>query len=108
MVKFWDCFHYIIIFVMLCNEIGWHDLQIRQISGNFADWLANLPIGRLARLADWTEHIYICDNYYCRIFSITSRPFTTQNVERNKRGQLITGVYFQPEIYAQPLNVYFV
>ena len=72
MVKFWDCFHYIIIFVMLCNEIGWHNLQIRQASGKFADcavqfanWLANLLIGRLAwpicklaRLADWTEHIY--------------------------------------------------
>ena len=48
---------------MLCYETGWHDLQIRQDSGNFADctvqfanWLANLPIGRLARLVDWTEH----------------------------------------------------
>ena len=64
MVKISDCFHYIIIFVMLCNETGWHDLQIRQVSGNFADcavqfanWLANLAIGRLAGLADWTEHI---------------------------------------------------
>ena len=25
----------------------------------FANWLANLPIGRLARLADWTEHIHV-------------------------------------------------
>ena len=72
MVKISDGFHYIFIFVMLCNETGWHDLQIRQVSGNFADcavrfanWLANLPIGRLAlpicelaKLADWTEHIH--------------------------------------------------
>ena len=34
---------------MFCNEIGWHDLQIRQVSGKladcavqFANWLANL------------------------------------------------------------------
>ena len=47
---------------MLCDEIGWYDLHIRQVSGKFADcaaqfanWLANLPIGRLA---DWTEHIH--------------------------------------------------
>ena len=72
MVKISDCFHYIIIFVMLCNETGWHDLQIRQVSGKFAvcamqfaNWLANLAIGRLAwpicklaGLADWTEYIY--------------------------------------------------
>ena len=45
---------------MFCNEISWHDLLIRQASGKFADcaaqfanWLANLPIGRSA---DWTEH----------------------------------------------------
>ena len=60
MVKILDCFHCNIIFVMLCNEIGWHNLQIRQVSGNFADravqfanWLTNVPFGRLA---DWTEH----------------------------------------------------
>ena len=76
MVKISDCCYCIIIFVMLCNEIGWHDLQIRQVSGKFADcavqfanWLANLPIGRLARpicelakLADWTEHNLGCGN----------------------------------------------
>ena len=46
MVKISDCFHYIIIiFVMLCNEVGRHDLQIRQISGKFAD--------RAVQLADW-------------------------------------------------------
>ena len=53
---------------MLCNEIGWHDLQIRQVSGKFTDcavqfanWLANLPIGRLA---DWTEEIYVMYSTY--------------------------------------------
>ena len=42
---------------MFCNEIGWYDLQIRQVSGKladcavqFANWLDNLPIGRLANL----------------------------------------------------------
>ena len=46
-------------FVMFCNEISWHDLLIRQASGKFADcaaqfanWLANLPIGKLA-WPDW-------------------------------------------------------
>ena len=57
---------------MFCNEIGWHDLQLRQVSSKladyaaqFANWLANLTIGRLAwpicklaRLADWTEHYH--------------------------------------------------
>ena len=47
-------------FVMLCNEIGWYDLQIRQVSGKFADcavqfanWQigpANLQIGQIGRL----------------------------------------------------------
>ena len=59
MVKFWDCFHDIIIFVMLYNEIGWHDLQIRQVSGNLQ--IVQCKLARLAgwqidlagRLADW-------------------------------------------------------
>ena len=62
MVKIPDCFY--IINLLFCNVIYWHDLQVRQVSGKFADcavqvanWLANLPIGRLARLADWTEHL---------------------------------------------------
>ena len=53
MVKISDCFHYIIIFVMLCNEIGWHNLQIRQVSGKFADYavqFANWQIGQSGRL----------------------------------------------------------
>ena len=51
MVKISDCFHYIII-LMLCNEIGWHDLQIRQVSGKFADCavqFANWPDRRIGR-----------------------------------------------------------
>ena len=47
---------------MVCIEISWHDLQIRQVSGNFADWtvqfanwLANLQIGRLA---DWMAYTH--------------------------------------------------
>ena len=42
---------------MFCNEIGWHDLQIRQVSGKladcavqFANWVASLPI---ANWPDW-------------------------------------------------------
>ena len=42
-------------FGMLCNEIGWHDLQIRQVSGNLQIVQCNMQIGRLA---DWTEHKY--------------------------------------------------
>ena len=48
MVEISDCFHYIIIFVMLCNKIGWHNLQVRQVSGKFADCavqFANWQIG---------------------------------------------------------------
>ena len=52
------------LFVMICNETGWPDLQIRQVSGKladcaaqFANWLANLQ-NPVARLADWTEHIH--------------------------------------------------
>ena len=41
-------------FVMLHSEIGWHDLQIRQVSGNFADCAM-----KFANWPDWTEHIYL-------------------------------------------------
>ena len=33
---------------MLCSEIGWHDLQIRQVSGKFADCAA-----QFANWPDW-------------------------------------------------------
>ena len=56
MVKISGCFRYNSYFVMLCDEIGWHDSQNRQVSGKFADyavefanWLANLAVGRLDR-----------------------------------------------------------
>ena len=52
MVKISDFFHYVIILVMLCNETGWHDLQIRQVSGNFADCavqFANWPDWQIGR-----------------------------------------------------------
>ena len=35
---------------MLCNEIGWHDLQIRQVSGNLQIVQCNLKIGQIGRL----------------------------------------------------------
>ena len=38
------------LFVLFCNEIGWHDLHIRQVSGKLADYavqFANWQIGRL-------------------------------------------------------------
>ena len=50
MVKISDCFHYIIVFVMLCNETGWYDLQIRPVSGNLQIVQCNLQIGRIGRL----------------------------------------------------------
>ena len=33
---------------MLCNEISWHDVQIRQVSGKFADCAV-----RFANWPDW-------------------------------------------------------
>ena len=37
---------------MFCNEIGWHDLQIRQVSGKLADCavqFANWPDWQIGR-----------------------------------------------------------
>ena len=52
---------------MFCNEISWHDMLVRQVSGNFADcavrfanWLANLPIGKIGRLnGTYTLYTYM-------------------------------------------------
>ena len=39
---------------MLCNEIGRHDLQIRQVSGKLQIVQSNLQIGwPIYQLADW-------------------------------------------------------
>ena len=52
MVNISDCCYYNINLLCFCNEIGWHDLQFRQVSGKiadcaeqFANWQANLQIG---------------------------------------------------------------
>ena len=41
-----DCFHHIIIFVMICNEIGWHDLQLDRFLENLQIVQCNLQIGQ--------------------------------------------------------------
>ena len=50
MVKISVCFHYIILFIVLCNEVAWHDSQIRQVSGNLLIVQCNLQIGQIGRL----------------------------------------------------------
>ena len=48
-------------FVLLCNEIGWHDLQIRQVSGNLQIVQCNLQIGwPIYQLADWPGQFANC------------------------------------------------
>ena len=54
MIKISDCFHYIIIFVMLCNEVGWHDLQLDRFLENLQIVQCNLETGwPIYQLADW-------------------------------------------------------
>ena len=65
MVKNSHCFYSVINLLCFCNEMGLHDLQIKQVSGKladcavqFANWLANLQIDQIDRLDGTYTHTH--------------------------------------------------
>ena len=60
MVRISDYFYVINLLLCFCNEIGCHDLQIRQVSGNLADCAVQFAnsLCKLARL-DGTDLLYL-------------------------------------------------
>ena len=74
---------------MFCNEIGWHNLQIRQVLENWQIVQCNLQIGwpiyqladwpgQFVNWPDWTDHLHV--NFDARKHISNEMPENNENI----------------------------